>query len=129
MEIILSNLLKSSVNTKKLFSTKLTQVTQAFLANSKFHLKMLVILCRTRNEKNVQLRQTAADGIKIIMESHGSKENIRTIIDHCDILSSVDSFLKKGLVDASLAVRDACRNLYNTYKNMWSQEAERYIFF
>lgn len=124
MEIILANLLKCSVITKKLIASKLAEVTHTFLSNTNFHLKMLHMLCKTRNEKNVQLRQSASNHIKTIMETHASKDHVRSIISNSDGLSSIDLFLKKGLADASLGVRDSCRIMYRTYKQLWPEDAE-----
>lgn len=116
-------MLKCSVNTKKMITTKLAEAAVAFLSNTNFHYSVLVKLCRTKTEKSVQLRQYACSNIKIILETHGTKEHVRTIIDTSNGLSLIEAFLKKGLSDASPIVRESCRLLYKTYHKLWPDNA------
>ncbi|GAA5807407.1 hypothetical protein MFLAVUS_000768 [Mucor flavus] len=125
MEIILSNLMKSSVVTKKLISTKVAEVTTVFLKNTPFYPKMITMLCNSRTEKNVQLRQLCCTYIQTILKTHGSQESVRAIIEKSETSFSIDAFLKKELVDASPSVRDACRSLYWTYSQYWPEKAKR----
>ncbi|KAI8082142.1 clasp N terminal-domain-containing protein [Thamnidium elegans] len=125
MEIILSNLMKCSVVTKKLISTKVMEVTIVFLSNTPFYPKMITMLCNSMKEKNVQLRQLCCTYIQTILKTHGSQESVRAIVEKSDTSFSIDNFLKKELVDASPTVRDACRSLYWTYSQYWPEKAKR----
>ncbi|KAG2229586.1 hypothetical protein INT48_001897 [Thamnidium elegans] len=125
MEIILSNLMKCSVVTKKLISTKVMEVTIVFLSNTPFYPKMITMLCNSMKEKNVQLRQLCCTYIQTILKTHGSQESVRAIVEKSDTSFSIDTFLKKELVDASPTVRDACRSLYWTYSQYWPEKAKR----
>ncbi|CAO3637919.1 unnamed protein product [Mucor hiemalis] len=125
METILSNLLKCSSVTKKLIVTKTAQVTNTFLSRTTFYTKMLVMLCKTVSEKNVQIRQLSSNYIKTLLETHGSKESIRAAIEKADTLVLLDQFLIKGLVDAAPSIRDSCRSLYWIYQQLWEDRAER----
>lgn len=125
METILSNLLKCSSVTKKLIVTKSAQVTNTFLSHTPFYTKMMVMLCKTVSEKNVQIRQLSSNFLKTLLETHGSKEFVRAAIEKADALLLLDQFLKKGLVDAAPAIRDSCRSLYWAYRQLWEDRAEK----
>ncbi|RCH98469.1 suppressor of tub2 mutation, partial [Rhizopus stolonifer] len=128
LEIILTNLLKCSSVTKKMIATKAAQVTNLFLSNTQFHTKIVMLLCKTINEKNVQLRQYAATYIKTILETHGSKDAIRSVIaEKLEVSQSIESFLRKGLADGSPHVREASRQTYSVYYDYWPDAAEKLL--
>ncbi|GAA5797573.1 hypothetical protein HPULCUR_002961 [Helicostylum pulchrum] len=125
LEIILSNLMKCSSVTKKLISAKVTEVTIVFLQNIGFSPKLLTMLCKSMNEKNVQLRQLCCTYVQTILSTYGSQESTRAAIGKSETSFSIVNFLKKELVDASPAVRDACRSLYWTYSQYWPEKAKK----
>lgn len=86
---------------------------------------MTVLLCKTSAEKNVQLRQFAAMYLQTLLETHGSKEQVRSMMEIANSHVLIHQFLKKGLVDASPDVRDACRQMYWAYHQFWSPKAEK----
>ncbi|GAA5797536.1 hypothetical protein HPULCUR_002924 [Helicostylum pulchrum] len=125
LEIILSNLMKCSLVTKKLISAKVTEVTIVFLQNIGFSPKLLTMLCKSMNEKNVQLRQLCCTYIQTILSTYGPQESTRAAIEKSETSFSIVTFLTKELVDASPAVRDACRSLYWTYSQYWPEKAKK----
>ncbi|OBZ83418.1 Protein STU1 [Choanephora cucurbitarum] len=127
LEIILSNLLKCSSVTKKLIATKTAEVTHSFLTNTNFHSKIIQLLCKTIHEKNVQLRQYAANYLKTVLETHGSKDVVYSAIaEKLDLSQSIQTFLKKGLTDSSPLVREASRQTYSAYYDHWPNQAEKF---
>ncbi|GAA5807470.1 hypothetical protein MFLAVUS_000831 [Mucor flavus] len=57
--------------------------------------------------------------------THGSQESVRAMVAKSETSFSIDTFLKKELVDASPSVRDSCRSLYWTYSQYWPEKAKR----
>ncbi|KAI8090888.1 clasp N terminal-domain-containing protein [Gilbertella persicaria] len=111
-----------------MIATKAAQVTNLFLSNTQFHTKIVMLLCKTINEKNVQLRQYAATYIKTILETHGSKDAIRSVIaEKLEVNQSIESFLRKGLADGSPHVREASRQTYSVYYDYWPDAAEKLL--
>jgi hypothetical protein len=108
-----------------MIATKTEQVTIAFLTNTSFHSKLMTMLCKTVSEKNVQLRQFAANYIKSLLSAHGSKETVRLTVEKTELGHHIEQFLKKGLVDASPAIREACRLMFGMYRLYWPDQAER----
>ncbi|KAI8355674.1 clasp N terminal-domain-containing protein [Blakeslea trispora] len=126
LEIILSNLLKCSSVTKKLIAIKTSQVTHSFLKHTVFHSKIIQLLCKTIHEKSVQLKQYAANYLKTVLETHGSKELVHSAIaEKADLIQSIQTFLKKGLTDSSPLVREASRQTYSVYYEHWPTQAEK----
>ncbi|KAI9269445.1 clasp N terminal-domain-containing protein [Helicostylum pulchrum] len=117
--------MKCSSVTKKLISAKVTEVTIVFLQNIGFSPKLLTMLCKSMNEKNVQLRQLCCTYVQTILSTYGSQESTRAAIGKSETSFSIVNFLKKELVDASPAVRDACRSLYWTYSQYWPEKAKK----
>lgn len=121
--LILDEMLKCSVNTKKMITLKLAEATEAFLTHTQFHVSVLNKLCKTRSEKSVQLRQYAGKSIKTILEVHATKDHVRSLMDAN--ISTLEEFLKKGISDASPGVRETCRSLYKSYYQLWPDHANR----
>lgn len=85
----------------------------------------MIMLCKTVNEKNTQLRQFATNYIRSLLSAHGSKESVRSAVQKTELSYYIEQFLKKGLVDASPAIREACRSMYGMYHLYWPDQAGR----
>lgn len=126
LDIILTNLLKSSSVTKKFIAERTKEVTIKFLQHTAFHSKLLVTLCKTKNEKNIQLRQFASEYLCTLLSTHASKDHVKSNIEKStELIQWIDQFLKKGLGDASLLVRNGCRKTFGVYRQYFPEHAEK----
>jgi hypothetical protein len=124
VDLFLNNLIKLSGVTKRIIFEKSTEVTNTFLQHTTFHTKILNILNKSMQERNMQTKQACTTFLKTILEKHAHNENARLAMDKAGAPDIIVQFLKRGLSDASPKVRESSRQLYWLFHGYWPKKAE-----
>lgn len=135
-ESLLSNLIKVASQTKKICCSAAQSALAAVLKYTSYHpVRVLHTLFASLGEKNLNTRVCAITCIQIIAEigsgmfrvtslNGGSSTEFRDGLDP-NGMDVLEKSLKKGLVDASAAVRDISRETFLLYEMMWPEKGLR----
>ncbi|KAG1469412.1 hypothetical protein G6F56_003272 [Rhizopus delemar] len=118
IETIISNLVKCCSTSNKIIFSKANEVAISFLQKVRFSTRIVVTLCKTIDDKNNQVRQSAAEFLKTILKVYARNFQGSSSI-------SLQKYIKKGLTDASPGVRESSRQAYWMYYEHWPKEAEK----
>ncbi|CAO3698453.1 unnamed protein product [Rhizopus stolonifer] len=118
IETIIASLVKCCCTSNKIIFSKTNEVTISFLQKVRFSTRIVVTLCKTIDDKNNQVRQSAAEFLKTFLTIHA-----RSFQGNSS--ASLQKYIKKGLTDASPGVRESCRQAYWIYYEHWPKEAEK----
>ncbi|KAI9028956.1 clasp N terminal-domain-containing protein [Phycomyces nitens] len=124
-DIIFSNLLRCSSQSKKIIASQIIQVTNTFLSTTPFYSKTIQLLMTAIGEKNNQLRHFASVYLKTVLETHGKNESTKAAMERTGSHDLVEQIIKKGLFDATPFVREVCRQTYWVFYSLWPPRAER----
>ncbi|CAO3675429.1 unnamed protein product [Rhizopus stolonifer] len=118
IETIIASLVKCCCTSNKTIFSKTNEVAISFLQKVRFSARIVVILCKTIDNKNNQVRKSAAEFLKTLLTTHA-----RSFQGNSS--TSLQKYIKKGLTDASPGVRKSCRQAYWVYYEHWPKEAEK----
>ncbi|CAO3699091.1 unnamed protein product [Rhizopus stolonifer] len=118
IETIIVSLVKCCSTSNKIIFNKANKVAISFLQKTRLSTRVVVILCKTIDDKNNQVRQSAVEFLKTLLTIHARKLQGNSS-------ASIQKYIKKGLTDASPEVRESCRQAYWVYYEHWPKEAEK----
>ena len=112
------NLHKMASLTKKIIAQQ-SQATVATIINNASPLPRLVLplLSNALQDKATQTRTYAMGHIKTYLAAHG--ERGRHSIEACGGVETLEKCIKKGLSDQNPAVKDAARQAFWAFENVW----------
>ncbi|KAI9038819.1 uncharacterized protein KD926_010275 [Aspergillus affinis] len=120
VEIIVQNLFKVCVLSKKITAQNGNKAMIAVVANVSYNPRLLSHVQSATTDKSVQLRQFAAEWLRTIVNRHTS---IRAAIEHGNSLNLIATCIKKGLADANPDVRNEMRHTYWDFYVAWPATA------
>ncbi|PLB43590.1 hypothetical protein P170DRAFT_485239 [Aspergillus steynii IBT 23096] len=121
VEIIIQNLLKVCVVSKKIASQNANNAVDAVMANVSYKERLLQHIHSSTSDRNVNLRLFAAGWLRTIINRHPS---IKAAIEHGNGLNLITASIKIGLKDANPRVKDEMRHTYWTFYVVWPAKAE-----
>ncbi|KAK1138301.1 suppressor of tub2 mutation [Aspergillus melleus] len=120
VEIIVQNLFKVCVLSKKITAQNGNKAMIAVIANVSYNPRLLSHVQSATTDKSVQLRLFAAEWLRTIINRHTS---IKAAIEHGNGLNLITTCIKKGLADANPNVRDEMRHTYWDFYVAWPAKA------
>ena len=120
VEIIVQNLFKVCVLSKKITAQNGNKAMIAVIANVSYNPRLLSHVQSATTDKSVQLRLFAAEWLRTIINRHTS---IKAAIEHGNGLNLIATCIKKGLADANPNVRDEMRHTYWDFYVAWPAKA------
>ncbi|KAH8426174.1 uncharacterized protein LDX57_003918 [Aspergillus melleus] len=120
VEIIVQNLFKVCVLSKKITAQNGNKAMIAVIANVSYNPRLLSHVQSATTDKSVQLRLFAAEWLRTIINRHTS---IKAAIEHGNGLNLITTCIKKGLADANPNVREEMRHTYWDFYVAWPTKA------
>jgi CLIP-associating protein 1/2 len=121
VEILLQTLIKLCGGTKAMAAQSGNTTVDSIFANVTYNVRLMQHIWVACQDKNVRPRTYATGWLKTLLTRHGHHKHI---IEHANGLDLVDKCIKRGLEDASPAVRESMRPTYWAYWQHWPDRAE-----
>ncbi|KAL0075295.1 clasp N terminal-domain-containing protein [Phycomyces blakesleeanus] len=121
---IFNCLLRCASVTRKIVALKAKSTTLSFLRHATYHPKIMNLLWLTMNEKNNQARLYGATYTKAALTSLLGRDPGRNYIDRSGATDLVEKIILKGIVDATLPVKEMCREIYVIFAENWKDRSE-----
>ncbi|KAJ3040043.1 suppressor of tub2 mutation [Rhizophlyctis rosea] len=123
-EILLTNLLKLSSQSKKLVITASTNALTVLLRRTTYNVKYLQHFLTASTDKSTSTRAAAAGFIKTVVEKMVGSQDDKMAFEKSGGVEMVEKFLQKGLQDANAAVRETGKEIFSLLQTYWSERAE-----
>ncbi|KAI8610114.1 clasp N terminal-domain-containing protein [Chytriomyces sp. MP71] len=124
VHIMLPRLLKLAGNAKKLVAGAGASAVLALLKHAPLHARTVTTLATGASDKNAQVRAHCVAFLKALMEGAAGDEHARILLDKSGALDTLERCLKKSLSDATPAVREASRGVFDVMRVCWPARAE-----
>ncbi|XHG06949.1 hypothetical protein AWENTII_010121 [Aspergillus wentii] len=121
VEIMMQNLVKLCAGMKKISSQNGNATVDAVIGNVTFTSRILQHVTSACQDKNVQLRLSAAGWLKTIINKQAHH---RSSMEHGGGLDMVEKSIKKGLSDANPGVREVMRSTFWVFFGVWTEKAD-----
>ncbi|KAG0174960.1 suppressor of tub2 mutation [Apophysomyces sp. BC1021] len=120
----LNCLIKCASMTKKIIASASMNTTITFIRHTRYYPKIMNMLWLTMNEKNNQARLHTVIYTKTVLQTHAHQDHTRASMDRSNGTDILENILKKGLTDATPAVREACREAFWIFLEYWKERGE-----
>ncbi|KAJ3225277.1 hypothetical protein HDU81_008049 [Chytriomyces hyalinus] len=119
IDLMLKNLLKLAGNAKKLVASAGASAIFALISNCTFHVRTLQTLANLVGDKNASVRSYCVAYIKAVVEPMLADDHARNVLEKSGGLDIVEKCLKKSLSDATSAVRETSRVVFDMLRAYW----------
>ncbi|KAE8416509.1 clasp N terminal-domain-containing protein [Aspergillus pseudocaelatus] len=116
VEVIMQNLIKLCGGMKKISAQNGNVTVNDVLANVTYTPRLLQHVTSACQDKNVQLRLSAAGWLKTLLNK---QSHHKSSLEHGGGLALLEKSLKRGLTDANPGIREAMRGAFWTFYRMW----------
>lgn len=121
-DILLSNLLRLSNSTKKLFAQKSQAAVSALILHVSPNPRTIIsLLHNTLQEKNVQSRTYATSHLREYLSIHAAGS--RTSLEATGALDTLVKATRKALADPNPAVKETARDCFWLLQPLWPEKA------
>ncbi|KAI9013380.1 clasp N terminal-domain-containing protein [Phycomyces nitens] len=121
---IFNCLLRCASVTRKIVALKAKSTTLSFIRHASYQPKIINLLWLTMNEKNNQARLYGATYTKVALTTLLGRDPSRSHLDRSGATDLVEKIILKGIVDATLPVKEICREIYVIFAEHWKDRAE-----
>ncbi|KAJ3410035.1 hypothetical protein CcCBS67573_g00293 [Chytriomyces confervae] len=119
IDLMLKNLLKLAGNAKKLVASAGASAIFALISQCTFHVRTLQTLANLVGDKNASVRSYCVAYIKAVVEPMLADDHARSVLEKTGGLDIVEKCLKKSLSDATSAVREISRLVFDMLRAYW----------
>ncbi|KAI9374949.1 clasp N terminal-domain-containing protein [Aspergillus egyptiacus] len=119
VDIIMPSMMKVCSSTKKITAENGNMTVEVLLENLTCNSRLLGHITAAAQERNIQLRLYGAGWLKLVINSQDRRKTTP------DCLAKFEACIKKSLVDANPAVREAMRSTFWAYYEAFPVKAKK----